>query len=405
MRYHRLETDFQHRIKDLKQSAYNNPMHSEIYRRQLLEFTEEEQELIFKAEVGIAGCGGLGTSVATALASAGVGSFVLMDPDTPELSNLNRQFVYCGDVFSGNPRPKAEILAEWIRTVNPDARTKHYTERFSESTSHRFGNCDVIVDCLDSVGSRMDLNRYCVSANKPLVHGSIDGFSGQIMTVIPKRTPCLSCVMGDVPESESPPASIGSVVMSVGSMEATEVLKIITGSVKEITVPDKVNYLGLDYRVVSISEKAFYNCRTLISADLGNITSIGTSAFENCMKMTSVKAENVKTIGQSAFRWCSKMTSLELGDKVQDIKSAAFYNCRSPTSLDLPDSVKIIAAAAFKGCSGLTEISFGTGLSSVVNTAFSGISFYDGETKLNVNADNLRGNTFEGTGSVLYLTA
>ncbi len=198
----------------------------------------------------------------------------------------------------------------------------------------------------------------------------------------------------------------GNLIFKVtGYLPCTMTVTGYTGSIKELNVPDKINYLGLDYRVVSISEKAFYNCRTLISADLGNVTSVGTSAFENCMKLTSVKAEKVKTIGQSAFRWCSKMSSLESGDNVQDIKAAAFYNCKSLSSLDLPDSVKNIAAAAFKGCSGLEEVTFGTGLSSVSNTAFTGISFFDGETKLKVNATNLRGNSFEGTGSILYLTA
>ncbi|MBO4798042.1 MAG: ThiF family adenylyltransferase [Candidatus Methanomethylophilaceae archaeon] len=76
------------------------------YDRQLLELTEEEQSRISGSSAGIAGCGGLGTTVATALASAGVSAFVLMDPDIPDETNLNRQFAYCEEVLSGNPAPK-----------------------------------------------------------------------------------------------------------------------------------------------------------------------------------------------------------------------------------------------------------------------------------------------------------
>ena len=198
----------------------------------------------------------------------------------------------------------------------------------------------------------------------------------------------------------------GDLIYSVtGYLPCTVTVTGHIGNVKEISVPEKINYLGLDYKVVSISEKAFYNCKTLVSADLGKVTSVGTSAFENCTKLISVKAEKVKTIGQSAFRWCSKMTTLDLGNNVQTVKAAAFYNCKSLASLDLPNSVKSIASAAFKGCSGLKEVTFGTGLSSVASTAFSGTAFYDGETLLKVSAGDLRGRGFAGTGSVLCLTA
>ncbi|MBO4798455.1 MAG: leucine-rich repeat protein, partial [Candidatus Methanomethylophilaceae archaeon] len=176
-----------------------------------------------------------------------------------------------------------------------------------------------------------------------------------------------------------------------------------TGKPKNLVVPEFIVYEGLKYKVTSVAEKAFYGCKTLVSADLGNVSVIGNEAFYNCTKLASVKMDNVKTIGQSSFRWCTSLSSMELGESLADIKSAAFYKCRSIASLDLPDSLKTIAASAFKDCSGLKEISFGNGLTSVVSTAFSGKTFQDGDTVINVNAANLRGNAFEGTGSVLYL--
>ncbi len=199
------------------------------YERQMRVFGEEGQEKIASAKVGIIGCGGLGTNVATALASAGVGRFVIIDPDVPEESNLNRQYVYCRHVDSGDARPKAEILAEWISGIDPAAEVAYHVGRFDDSTSDLFDGCDVLVDCLDSISGRMDLNRYSVESGKPLVHGAINGFIGQVATCIPGKTPCLHCMMGSVPESRTTPASIGAVVSAIGSLEAAEALKLITG--------------------------------------------------------------------------------------------------------------------------------------------------------------------------------
>lgn len=199
------------------------------YERQMRVFGEDGQEKIASAAVGIIGCGGLGTNVATALASAGVGRFVIIDPDVPEESNLNRQYVYCAHVDNGDVRSKAEILAEWISGIDPTADVEYHVGRFDDSTSRFFDCCDVLVDCLDSISGRMDLNLYSVESGKPLVHGAINGFIGQVAACIPGKTPCLHCMMGSVPESRTTPASIGAVVSTIGSLEAAEALKLITG--------------------------------------------------------------------------------------------------------------------------------------------------------------------------------
>ncbi len=199
------------------------------YERQMRVFGEEGQEKIASATVGIIGCGGLGTSAATALASAGVGRFAIIDPDVPEESNLNRQYAYCKNVDSGDIRPKAEILSEWIREIDPDAEVGFHIGRFDDETRHLFDGCDLLVDCLDSVSGRMELNRYSVESGKPLVHGAINGFIGQVAACIPGKTPCLQCMMGSVPEPRAAPASIGAVVSAIGSLEAAEALKLITG--------------------------------------------------------------------------------------------------------------------------------------------------------------------------------
>lgn len=200
------------------------------YERQLLEFTADEQERIRNATIGIVGCGVLGSHVVTALASAGIGKMVIIDPDVPDITNLNRQFIYCEHVLSGEePRHKAEIMAEWIRKINPEVEVEYHVGRFDEDTCSDFDDCDVMVDCLDSISSRQFLNGYCVRVGKPLVHGGIAGFIAEFCTIIPDSTPCLRCILGDMPNAVSPPASIGPVVMFTGSLEATEVLKLVIG--------------------------------------------------------------------------------------------------------------------------------------------------------------------------------
>lgn len=195
--------------------------------RQILEFGKDGQLAIEGAKVGIIGCGGLGTNVATALTIAGVRRFVIADPDYPEESNLNRQYVYCGHI--GDGRPKAEILAEWMGSLDPEADVEFHVCRFDRGTMSIMADCDVLVECLDSIEGRLEANRCAVELGKPMVHGGIDGFLGEVATIMPGRTPCLYCMMGPMSNSGRTPASIGSVVSTIGSMEATEALKLITG--------------------------------------------------------------------------------------------------------------------------------------------------------------------------------
>lgn len=196
------------------------------YSRQLPLLGEEGQEKLAHSKVGVAGCGGLGTSAVTALASAGVGELVLADPDTPEISNLNRQFVYRED----SDRPKAELLREWALSVNPHIRVSAYVgEIDSSSAGMVFEGCDVVLDCLDSISSRRELNRWCVSNRKILVHAGISGMQGQLTVVVPGRTPCLECLYGRVKEADRPTPSMGAAVMHFGSAEALQAIMVLTG--------------------------------------------------------------------------------------------------------------------------------------------------------------------------------
>ena len=195
------------------------------FERQLPIFGEDGQRRIMEAKVGVAGCGGLGVNVITALAEAGVCRYVLCDHDVPDVTNLNRQFIYS----AGDPRPKSVISAEWILALNPAADVEAICEPVTADNGDMFAGCDVIVDCLDSFEARMALNDHSQKLGIPLVHAGISGLNGQLYVSIPGRTPCLRCVLGTARDPEGPVPSVGAAVATLAGMEALEVLKVITG--------------------------------------------------------------------------------------------------------------------------------------------------------------------------------
>lgn len=196
------------------------------YDRQLPIFGEEGQDRLRTSTVGVIGCGGLGSTVITALSSAGVGRLVLVDRDSPDESNLNRQFIY----RSGQTGRKADIAGRWAVSVNPDVSVvSHPLELTDGNCAGILSGCDVLVDCLDTVAARRMLNRYAVSSGKILVHAGVSGFQGQVTVVVPGRTPCLECILNDIGTVSVQPA-VGCAVSFIGSAEAAEAVKMITGT-------------------------------------------------------------------------------------------------------------------------------------------------------------------------------
>ena len=195
------------------------------FERQLPIFGEEGQKRIMSAVVGIVGCGGLGVNVITQLVSAGVSHFILCDHQSPELSNLNRQFIYSASDY----RPKSVISAEWILALNPSAEVQSNAEPLTESNWDLFRGCDILVDCLDSFETRMILSDMAEKMGIPLVHAGVSGFNGQVAVCIPGRTKGLREMIGTMKDPEGMIPTVGAGVSVIASMEALEVLKIISG--------------------------------------------------------------------------------------------------------------------------------------------------------------------------------
>ncbi len=196
------------------------------YDRQAALLGEDGQEKLRRARVGIAGCGGLGNIVVTDLASAGVGYMMVVDGDSPDITNLNRQFVFREE----DERSKSDLLSEWACDLNPDIEVGYYEGNItSENVELLFGKCDILVDCLDSMEARFVLNRYAQDSGKTLVHAGVTGFNAQITVIVPGKTKDLEEIYRNVKVSDEPAPSLAAMVTMVGSVQALQVIKLITG--------------------------------------------------------------------------------------------------------------------------------------------------------------------------------
>jgi len=228
------------------------------YERQIgiREVGEEGQEKLKLARVIVAGSGGLGSAAAIYLAAAGVGTLRIIDHDRVELSNLNRQVLHWDrDIGRG----KVESAGEKLSQLNPGVRVEALAEKIDETNASRLvRGFDLIVDGLDNLPTRYLLNRAAVENNIPFIHGTIYGFEGRVMTIIPGKTACLKCVYrGLIPPGRCP--AIGTVPAVIGCIEATEAIKYIVGAGHLLTDRLLV-YDGLAMKFTELRVKRDPNC-------------------------------------------------------------------------------------------------------------------------------------------------
>lgn len=221
-----------------------------IFPAMNLDFTDDELERysrhILLAEVGgvgqaklraarvlVIGAGGLGSPLLLYLAAAGVGTIGIVDDDTVDLSNLQRQIAHT------TPRigvPKAESAAEAARQINPDARIEIHPLRLSPANAMEIiGQYDVICDGTDNFGTRFMVSDACVLARKTLVSAAVLRFEGQLSTFKPHTGgPCYRCLYHEAPPAGVVPTCseagvLGAVTGVMGTLQATETLKEIMG--------------------------------------------------------------------------------------------------------------------------------------------------------------------------------
>ena len=199
----------------------------ERYKRQILLFGEEGQERLKRAHIFIAGAGGLGSPIALYLAVAGAGTITIVDMDTVDQSNLNRQILHTGRDVG---KKKTVSALEKLQAYNPDITVNAIDATIgAENISRLVGRADGIVDAMDNYPVRYLLNRTALEKNIPFFHGAIRGFYGQATTIIPGQTPCLECIFPKAPPKEVFPV-VGVTPGVIGTVQATEVIKYLTKS-------------------------------------------------------------------------------------------------------------------------------------------------------------------------------
>ena len=204
------------------------------YARHLVipDLGEEGQEKLAASSVLVVGAGGLGSPVCYYLAAAGVGRLGLVDADVVELSNLQRQVLHSTADLG---RPKVESAAEKLTALNPGVRVEPHRVRFTAATAEDLvSSYDVVVDGVDNFPARYLLNDACVLLRKTLVEGAILQFIGLAMTIRGGETACYRCVFPEMPApglSPSPAEAgvFGPVPGTIGSIQAAEAVKVITG--------------------------------------------------------------------------------------------------------------------------------------------------------------------------------
>ena len=197
------------------------------YDRQIMIFGKKSQEKLKKARVAIVGVGGLGSPISIYLTTAGIGYLFLIDEQRPELSNLNRQILYGEEDL--NKKAKVLSAKEKLKQLNSQVEIKTWAKRISrENAQDLLDDVDIAVDALDNFETRYLLNEFCVNHRKPLIHAAVEGFYGQITTIVPGKTACLRCLFPNPPKKKKFPI-IGVTAGLFGVLEANEVIKLITG--------------------------------------------------------------------------------------------------------------------------------------------------------------------------------
>jgi len=190
-------------------------------------FTDNEQEKLGNSTILVAGLGGLGSGVIAALCGLGIGKIIILDYDKIEISNLNRQFIHKNDDVG---ILKTESAKNWIEQFNPDIEVEVINLQFNGLNMPHI-KPDIIADCFDNIESKILLNRFAKKGNTVLVHAGVDGFFGQITTIIPTKTACLECFLAKHTDdfTDIKPVSLAPVVNTLSAMQSNEILKIILG--------------------------------------------------------------------------------------------------------------------------------------------------------------------------------
>ena len=227
----------------------------------LPEWGVDGQLILKNASVLVVGAGGLGCPVLLYLTAAGVGRIGVVDPDVVDLGNLQRQVLYTtGDIG----QPKAKVAVGHLQRINPELRFDAHVQSLDTAHARALINAyDMVVDCTDNFGVRYLINDHCVALDKPFVYGAIHRFEGQVAifnALLPSglRGPTYRCIFPEEPGQIEIPNCAETGVLGVlpgviGTYQATEVLKLLTGLGEPLTekllITDLLTYTSRTIRL------------------------------------------------------------------------------------------------------------------------------------------------------------
>lgn len=199
----------------------------------------EGQAALRRSHVLLVGCGALGSVIAEILVRAGVGALAVADRDYVDETNLQRQSLFTEEDCRQS-LPKAVAAARRLRAINSDVEiAEHVVDVNPETIEPLARPADLILDGTDNFETRFLLNDAALAWEKPYVYGGCVGAYGLSIAVIPGRTPCLRCLLEQMPPPGSAPTCdtvgvIGPIVHLVAALETAEALKILTGNLKKV---------------------------------------------------------------------------------------------------------------------------------------------------------------------------
>ncbi|NDV59881.1 HesA/MoeB/ThiF family protein [Bacteroides sp. 519] len=192
---------------------------------------QEGQALLKASKVLVIGGGGLGSPALYYLAAAGIGTIGVIDYDTVDITNLQRQIIHFTEDVG---KPKVVSIREKLQALNPDINIITHNERFCNNNAEALIEpYDFILDCADNYATKFLIDDICVQLHKPYCHASVVAMQGEVMTYIPGNA-CYRDVFGSPPDdaeaiTSSQVGILGAVAGIVGSIQATEAIKYITG--------------------------------------------------------------------------------------------------------------------------------------------------------------------------------
>jgi adenylyltransferase/sulfurtransferase len=310
------------------------------YSRHLLleEVGKEGQLRLKQSRALVIGMGGLGSPISLYLAAAGVGTIGIVDFDSVELSNLQRQILHSTENVG---KKKTQSARARLLEVNPEVNVIVHEERISVDNALKLiSNYDVVIDGTDNFQTRYLVNDACVLGKKPLVYGSIFRFEGQATVFYPPHGPCYRCIYPDPPETGAVPncaegGVLGVLAGVIGSIQAAEAIKLLLGKGQTL-MGRLLLYDALEANFDTVNLKRNVKCP--LCGEKPSITTLEETNFvcsseknseskKNDKEKTEVPSKNQSRDSEETFP--TAISATELSDLIKAGKSPYLLDVRS----------------------------------------------------------------------------